>query len=149
MKTILSSFALILVSAAAALSQAPAAGRITGAAFVQGSSFGDFDANGKGDLLLRNNSTGQNIGWLMNGLTVSMSAFLPTIADTNWEVQGVGDLDGDGKSDVILRNKISGQDGGWLMTGLTSTNGMPPPRPRPEPVCGAIACNRPASELAP
>ena len=32
----------------------------------------DFDGDGKGDLLLRNKSTGQNIGWLMNGLTVSL-----------------------------------------------------------------------------
>ena len=51
---------------------------------------GDFDGDGKGDLLLRNKATGQNIGWLMNGLTVSTSALLPTIADTNWEIVGQG-----------------------------------------------------------
>ena len=28
------------------------------------------------------------IGWLMNGLVVSSAAFLPTIADTNWEIVG-------------------------------------------------------------
>ena len=67
----------------------------------------------------RNSSTGQNIGWLMNGLTVSTSAFMPTIADTNWEIRGVGDFDGDGKADVILRNKSTGQNIGWLMNGLT------------------------------
>ena len=66
-----------------------------------GSSFGDFDGDGKGDLLLRNKATGQNIGWLMNGLTVSTSAFMPTIADTNWKIVGRGDFDGDGKADVI------------------------------------------------
>ena len=49
---------------------------------------GDFNSDGKGDLLLRNGSTGQNIGWLMNGMGVSNSAFLPTIADTNWQVVG-------------------------------------------------------------
>ena len=38
----------------------------------------------------------------MNGLTVSLSAFMPTIADTNWEIEGRGDFDGDGKADVIL-----------------------------------------------
>jgi len=80
---------------------------------------GDFDGNGKGDLLLRNGSTGQNIGWLMNGTGVSNSAFLPTIADTNWEIRGVGDFDGNGKADVIWRNSSTGQNISWLMNGLT------------------------------
>ena len=82
----------------------------------------DFDSDGKADVILRNGSTGQDIGWLMNGLTVSNSAFMPTIADTNWEIRGVGDFDGDGKADVILRNKSTGQDIGWLMNGLTVSN---------------------------
>ena len=56
----------------------------------------------------------------MNGLTVSNSAFMPTIADTNWDIKGVGDFDGDGKADVILRNESTGQNIGWLMNGLTS-----------------------------
>ena len=47
------------------------------------------------------------------------SAFLPTIADTNWKIAGVGDLDGDGRADVLLRNRATGQDIGWLMNGLT------------------------------
>jgi len=51
---------------------------------------GDFDGDGKSDVILRNKSTGQNIGWLMNGLTVSLSAFMPTIADTNWDFVGQG-----------------------------------------------------------
>jgi FG-GAP-like repeat len=83
---------------------------------------GDVNGDGMSDLLLRNGANGQNIGWLMNGLTVGISAFLPTIADTNWEVKGVGDFNGDGKADVIWRNKVSGQDIAWLMNGLTVAN---------------------------
>ena len=95
-------------------------GLITGLVFVgSGAPFGDLDGDGKGDLLLRNKSTGQDIGWLMNGLTVSLASFMPTIADTNWKIAGRGDFDGDGKADVILRNSASGQDIGWLMNGLT------------------------------
>ena len=45
-------------------------------------------AGGKADLVWRNKATGQNIVWLMNGLTVTISAFLPTIADPNWEIVG-------------------------------------------------------------
>ena len=88
---------------------------------------GDLDGDGKADVILRNKVTGQDIGWLMNGLTVSNSAFMPTIADTNWEIKGLGDFDGDGKADVILRNKSTGQNIGWLMNGLTvSTSAFMP-----------------------
>ena len=97
-----------------------ASGLVTGVAFApQGGAFGDINGDGKGDLLLRNRSTGQNIGWLMNGTVVSVSAFLPTIADTNWEVRGMGDFDASGRADVIWRNRSTGQNIGWLMNGLT------------------------------
>ena len=97
-----------------------ATGLVTGLVLVpQVSAFGDVNGDEKGDLLLRNRSSGQNIGWLMNGTVVSVSAFLPTIADTNWEVRGMGDFDSDGKADVILRNRSTGQNIGWLMNGLT------------------------------
>ena len=97
-------------------------GAVPSIAFApSGSSFGDFNADSRGDLLLRNKATGQNIGWLMNGLTVSLAAFMPTIADTNWKIAGRSDFDGDGKADVILRNSATGQDIGWLMNGLTVT----------------------------
>jgi hypothetical protein len=62
-----------------------ATSQATGVVTVQfGTPKGDFDSDGKDDLLWRNKVTGQNIGFLMNGLTVANSAFLPTIADTNW-----------------------------------------------------------------
>jgi 6-phosphogluconolactonase (cycloisomerase 2 family) len=98
-------------------------GRISGLAIAPGFTLKDFDSDLKGDLLLRNRSTGQNIGWLMNGLSVSTSAFLPSVVDTNWEVRGLGDFDGDAKADVVLRNKSTGQNVGWLMNGLTISDG--------------------------
>ena len=48
---------------------------------------GDFDGDGKTDVLWRNKVTGQNIDWLMNGTTVTNSAFLPTITDQNWDFE--------------------------------------------------------------
>ena len=36
---------------------------------------------------------------------VTTSAFLPTIADTNWEIKALGDFNGDGRTDVVWRNK--------------------------------------------
>ena len=55
----------------------------------------------------------------MNGASVTFSAFLPTIANTNWEIKGVGDLDIDGKADVVWRNKTNGHNFAWLMNGTT------------------------------
>ena len=78
-------------------------------------------------MILRNRSTGQNIGWLMNGLVVSVSAFLPTIADTNWEIKGTADTSGDVKADIVWRNRSTGQNIMWLMNGLVvSTSAFMP-----------------------
>jgi hypothetical protein len=66
-------------------------------------------------VLWRNAATGQNMGWQLNGTTVVHSPALPTIADTNWEVQGGGDFDANGTTDVIWRNRSTGQNIAWLM----------------------------------
>ncbi|MBE9548766.1 MAG: BspA family leucine-rich repeat surface protein [Proteobacteria bacterium] len=69
---------------------------------------GDFNGNGRGDILLRNQITG---GWwifLMNGRNFT-SGKTPITSDMDWLMAGVGDFDGDGKDDVILRNKVTGR----------------------------------------
>src|SRR5207253_9976985 len=80
---------------------------------------GDFDRDGKADMFWRNTATGENIVWLMNGATVAFSAFLPTIADTNWDVAGVGegDMFGNQKAEVIWRNRVTLQNAVWVMNG--------------------------------
>jgi hypothetical protein len=67
---------------------------------------GDFDGNGKSDLLVVELTTGKGYFFLLNGLTAlpasdvfNRTAFLPT----GWEVGTVGDFDADGKSDVVVR----------------------------------------------
>ena len=78
----------------------------------------DFNGDGKTDILWRNKSTGQNVVWLMNGVTWSSSAALQ-VADTNWQIVGTGDFNGDGKTDILWRNKSTGQNVVWLMNGTT------------------------------
>ena len=79
----------------------------------------DFNGDGKTDILWRNKSTGQNVVWLMNGVTWSSSAEALQVADTNWQIVGTGDFNGDGKTDILWRNKSTGQNVVWLMNGVT------------------------------
>src|SRR5437867_6571521 len=39
---------------------------------------GDFYGDGKADVILRNSTTGQDAGWLMDGAAVSTATMLPT-----------------------------------------------------------------------
>jgi hypothetical protein len=79
---------------------------------------GDFDGDGKADVLWRNAGTGENYVYLMNGKDIAGEGYLRTVADQNWKVAGVGDLDGDGKADVLWRNASSGENYLYPMDGL-------------------------------
>jgi len=52
-------------------------------------STGDFDGDGKADILWRNSSSGLNAIWLMNGTNSTAQAFITTVVDTKWRVVGV------------------------------------------------------------
>jgi len=79
---------------------------------------GDFDGDGRSDILWRNSSTGQNYIYLMNGRTIVGEGFIRTVADQNWQVAAVGDLDGDGKDDIVWRNSATGENYVYFMDGL-------------------------------
>jgi hypothetical protein len=49
---------------------------------------GDFNADGKADILWRNQASGDNLVWLMNGTTIAAGVVLTPIADTNWRIVG-------------------------------------------------------------
>src|SRR5947207_6565396 len=69
---------------------------------------GDFDGDGKDDILWRNSVTGQNYIYFMNGTSILPSeGYIRTVADTTWQIVGVGDFDGDGKADILWRNSSS------------------------------------------
>ncbi|MEO8189258.1 MAG: SBBP repeat-containing protein [Acidobacteriota bacterium] len=88
---------------------------------------GDFNGDGKVDILWRNVATGENTIWLMNGTNVSSLAALPTIPDQGWQVGGVGDLSGDGKNDIVWRNDFTGQNTIWVMNGAALNSQLPLP----------------------
>ena len=79
---------------------------------------GDFDGNGKADILWRNSATGENYIYLMDGKNISVEGYIRTVADLNWKVAGVGDFDGDGRSDILWRNFATGENYLYPMNAL-------------------------------
>jgi len=81
---------------------------------------GDFDQDGKSDILWRHATTGQNAIWLMNGTTVTAgTAMIATVPDLNWKVAAVSDYNKDGKCDILWRHATTGQNAIWFMNGAT------------------------------
>jgi hypothetical protein len=81
---------------------------------------GDFDGDGKADLLWRNATTGQAIVWLMDGDTRLEAGSIGTVSAT-WEIAGTGDFNGDGRADILWRNTSTGNTILWQMDGFERT----------------------------
>jgi hypothetical protein len=89
---------------------------------------GDFNGDGKRDVLWRNTSGEVSI-WTMNGTAISgggdtTSGGAAVRPDASWSVAGIGDFNGDGNSDILWRNS-SGSLNLWQMNGATITSGGP------------------------
>jgi len=79
---------------------------------------GDFNGDGKADLLWRNASTGENYIFPMVGNEILGSeGYLRSVTNLAWEVAQIGDFDGDGKSDILWRNTDTGENYVYLMDG--------------------------------
>jgi hypothetical protein len=97
-------------------------GTDAGSAYVfRASSKGDLNLDGRTDLLVRLEATGQNDAWLMDGITrpsapVTLS---PTPASVDWVISGVDDFDADHDNDLLMWNRVSGAAEFWLMNGTT------------------------------
>ncbi len=87
----------------------------------------DFNADGQTDLVWRNYATGENMLWLMNGITRVSTVALEPLNDLNWRIEGVNDFTGDGKADILWRNYATGENMVWVMNGTAKTAVLPLP----------------------
>jgi kumamolisin len=77
---------------------------------------GDFNGNGKQDILWRNTQTGEIDIWFMNDASVVSEAYVGIIG-LEWKIAGIADFNGDGVSDIVWQNTITGGFGIWVMHG--------------------------------
>jgi FG-GAP-like repeat/Matrixin len=85
------------------------------------SNSGDFNADGKQDILWRNAQTGEVRIWYMNGSTVLSNDHVATVG-LNWRIVGIGDFDGSGFSDLLWENANDGSFAVWTMRGDTAVS---------------------------
>jgi FG-GAP-like repeat/FG-GAP repeat len=82
---------------------------------------GDFNGDGRADLVWRNTTTGENRVWYTGGSGVHVgfvgSAMITPVTDQAWQIVGIGDFNGDGQPDLVWRNTATGDNAVWYMNG--------------------------------
>ena len=84
--------------------------------------FGDFNSDGKTDILWRQDGSGgngKNVVYLMDGATILSSTLINKEVDLNWKVAAVADFDGDGDADILWRHALNGKLWMYIMDGTT------------------------------
>jgi hypothetical protein len=91
------------------------------ASFVRG----DFDSDGRTDILWRHEQSGENVLWYMNGANLVGGTFLTPAAltDTRWKMVGTHDFNGDLKNDILWRHDTAGENVAWFMNGSVLVSG--------------------------
>jgi hypothetical protein len=86
---------------------------------------GDFDLDGRPDILWRHATAGENVLWYMNGTVLASGTFTtpPSLTDVRWKMAGVGDFNRDGKPDILWHHTTSGQAVLWYMDGSVMVSG--------------------------
>jgi len=72
---------------------------------------GDFDGDGRSDILWRDAITGHDIIWRSGDTTTRLA--IASVTDLDWKVAAIGDYDGDGRSDILWRHARTGANVIW------------------------------------
>nr|MDJ0676539.1 family 16 glycosylhydrolase [Calothrix sp. MO_167.B42] len=86
---------------------------------------GDFNNDEKTDLVWRNETTGENAIWYMDGAHLEQGVFINTsLPDSNWDIEATGDFNNDDKTDIVWRNYATGENAIWYMDGANVQQGV-------------------------
>lgn len=85
-------------------------GTVGGEWVIQGQ--GDFDGDGKSDILWRHHNGQVAIWFMVDGVNVGRAFPAGQNPGQPWKVQGVGDFDGNGRADILWRH-VDGQLAIW------------------------------------
>jgi Ca2+-binding RTX toxin-like protein len=103
------------------IGQVDSAATVTGpGANFKAVSSGDFNGDGKSDILFQNLATGATEVYLMNGGIVT-TAGAPILPAATALAVGSGDFNNDGKSDIMFRDVVSNAATIWTMNGTVQT----------------------------
>ena len=92
---------------------------------------GDFNHDGKPDLLWQDQSTGDVAVWTFNNEQRISTSWLSLLSgthgdpDVNWKVVGAADLNGDGQLDLVWSHVQTGALRIWHMDGLLQIDSVP------------------------
>ena len=89
-----------------------------GGSELVGQHVGDFNGDGKSDLVWRNNDTGETALWLMNGPRSAPDRRAPRTWP-HWRVTTSATSTATARTDIVWRNVDAGATALWLMNGLT------------------------------
>jgi 6-phosphogluconolactonase (cycloisomerase 2 family) len=86
---------------------------------------GNFDGDGKPDIVWHHRLSGQIVIWYMNGSVLTSGTFTTpsALSDTNWKLVGVSDFNEDNRPDLLWHHALSGQIVLWFMNGSVLTAG--------------------------
>ena len=85
---------------------------------------GDFNNDGKADLVYHNTGLGLTEIQLLNGLTpIGGGVVAPAFSLPEWQVAGVGDFNGDGSNDLVFRDTITNVTEIQFLRGLDPAGG--------------------------
>jgi 6-phosphogluconolactonase (cycloisomerase 2 family) len=109
-----------------ALAGSPVPAGTSPGALTTGRNFtrGDFDGDGRSDLLWRRDGPGENVVWYMNGTTLAGGTFLAPLADNRWRMVGTHDFNRDRRSDILWRHDASGENVLWYMNGTAQAGSV-------------------------
>jgi hypothetical protein len=87
--------------------------------------FGDFNKDGRPDLLWQHQGNGAIVTWLMNGRVANGSQAVGTVSDANWRVVALADFNHDSMVDLLWQHQVNGNLVVWYMNGATQIGGGP------------------------